>query len=394
VLIFTDGGGNLRSDGVKRFPVADFLPSLPIVQATTTVECIPSRIKKMDAGGYLLIGSIEYDVKVNGVEKRQADMLVVRVDSEGNYSHTTDVKVLGTYRTKAKLPLTAPVTYDTLIFDHYGSDIVEINEGFFCVGTTTDVASRDFANIGTNDFYIVKLSASLDTVWTKSEGTIADDFGVSAVSVSGGTKVYVAGSTRSTAPNSVSNDLNAALIKYGVTGSVKPVNEGFISVGSSSFDEDVVRIIKLADNDIFLAGNAAIAGGGATKPYLARVTSNEVQLNVRMTDVPAGVFVSDFYRTLGGRFVYAATTAATDDGGTNGSQMLLMRTDDFGGETDNFGESEYMGYRYGGSGDEVANAIVQLQDGKFVILATVGIDNNPQTVIGLIKTNANGVLGK
>jgi len=29
-----------------------------------------------------------------------------------------------------------------------------------------------------------------------------------------------------------------------------------------------------------------------------------------------------------------------------------------------------------------------------VILATVGIDNNPQTVIGLIKTNANGVLGK
>jgi hypothetical protein len=391
VVIFTDGGGNLQPNGVKRFPVADFIPSLPTVQPASTVVCTPSRIKKASGGGYLLIGTIEYEVKTSGVVRRQKDMLVVKVDSEGNYNPATDVKLLGAYRTTPRLPLTTPATYDTLIFDHLGSDIVEIGEGYLCVGTTTDTDFRDGGNVGLNDIFIVKLNPALDTVWTKAAGTIDDDYGAAALSITGGTEVYVAG--RSKQGNST-KDFNAVLATFPISGTKSPNSIDFQPVGSPLYDEDVVRIIRLADNDIFLAGNAAVVGGGATKPYLARITSGDVQMTTRMTELPAGVVVNDFYRTLGGRFVYAATTSRTDDGGTNGSQMLLMRTDDFGGATGNFGEDEYWGYRYGGSGDDEAKAIVQLPDGKFVILATVGIDNNPQTVIGLIKTNKNGVLGR
>jgi hypothetical protein len=239
----------------------------------------------------------------------------------------------------------------------------------------------------------VKLNAALDTVWTKSDGTIADDFGEAVLSISGGTEIFVAISTKSTSVVNASSDFNAAMVKFPVTGSVKPENTAFIPIGSSAYDETVIKMVKLRDDDIFLTGNSAIAGGGATKPFLARITSNEVQLNSRI-EVAAGVKVNDFYRTLGGRFVYAAETSGADDGGTNGQQILLLRTDDFGGATPDFGDATYSGHRYGGSGNDVANAIVQLPDGKFVMLITAGIDNNPQTVIGLMKTNKNGVLGK
>jgi hypothetical protein len=397
VLIFTDGGGNLLPDGVKRFPVADLLPDIG-VQSTGninySIECIPSKIKRLSTGGYLLIGSIMYETTA-GEESRHTEMLVVKVDESGNYDPDADVLPLGSYLLQAKVPATSPVTYDTVFFNQWGSDVVEVTGGFLCVGTSENLGRKPTPNIGTTDFYMAKLTTQLDTIWTKSDGSVAEDYGIAVVSINGGDDVVIAADTRSRGQTSVSSDLNAALIKFPMTtGAIIPENKGFIAVGSVAYDESVTSIVKLADNDMFLTGNARVAGGQSTKPFLARVTSDEVQLNTRMDDLPAGVFVSNFYRTIGGRFIYAATTAETDDGGTNGSQLLLMRTDDFGGETDNFGEAEYRGYRYGGSGNEVANAVVQLPDGKFVILATVGIDNNPQTVIGLIKTNANGILGK
>ena len=186
--------------------------------------------------------------------------------------------------------------------------------------------------------------------------------------------------------------LNAAIATIPLQGT-SPVNIEFTQSGTTDANEQVVRMLKLSDTDIFLAGNRLSLTLQNLKPFLMRITSGRIQLSTQI-DVPDGVEVADFYRTLGGRFVYAATTAETDEGGANGSQLLLMRTDDFGGDTNNFGEADYLGYRYGGSGNDKANAIVQLPDGKFVMLTTIEIDNNPQTVIGLIKTNKNGVLGK
>ncbi|WP_339816260.1 hypothetical protein [uncultured Imperialibacter sp.] len=390
VLLFADKSGNLLPNGIKRFPTADFLPLLPYFSSTGKVTCTPVRIKKTVNGGYLLIGSITYrSIYENEIESsfQQSAMLIVRVDASGNYDSASDVRVFGgEYKT---VEIGSSGLYDTLSLSQKGADIVEIADGYFAVGSTENVPLRDAQVQDLSDFFLVKLDADFNTVWTKTEGTASDDVGVAVVSIQNGSQVVIAGQTR----GNNRNLFNATIATIPVQGPVSNESIRFTQSGTTDVNEQVVRMLKLSDTDIFLAGNRLTLSLQNSKPFLMRITSGEFQLSTQI-DVPDGVEVADFYRTLGGRFVYAATTAETDEGGANGSQLLLMRTDDFGGDTNNFGEADYLGYRYGGSGNDKANAIVQLPDGKFVMLTTIEIDNNPQTVIGLMKTNKNGVLGK
>ncbi len=393
VLIFTDKGGTTLPDGIKSFPVADILP--PTADAALLVTCEASRIKKASDGGYLLIGTIKYttDLLATGLAVEQTDMLVIKVDDNGDFNPGTDAKVLGAYRTVLNSS-TVPASYDTLIFDQTGKDIVEIADGYFCLGSTFDVGTPGPGN--PKDFYFVKLNAALDTVWTRSLGTTADDEGNALLSISSGTEVIVGGATKLSlgGSSSVAN-FNGAYATIPVSGSVVPESISFATPGSTSFDEKIERLYKLSDADIFMTGNSSAVTGSATRPFLLRVTGGSLQSNTRI-DVPDGVEVSDFYRTLGGRFVYAATTSATD-GSNAGAQLLLMKTDDFGQGVADFTDAtsgtNYNGYRYGGSGDEKAAAVRQLPDGSYVMLGTIAADNNSQTLIGLIKVNSNGILG-
>ncbi|MEQ8685275.1 MAG: hypothetical protein RIE86_08280 [Imperialibacter sp.] len=390
VVLFADKGGNLLPNGIRRFPTADFLPLLPYFSTTGKVTCTPVRIKKTANGGYLLIGWITYgsiyeNESTNSFQ--QSAMLIVRLDANGNYDRVSDVRVFGSnYKT---VEIGSSGLFDTLSLSQKGADIVEIADGYFAVGSTENVPLRDDQVQDLSDFFLVKLDTDLNTVWAKTEGTASDDEGVAVVSIQNGSQVVIAGHTK----GNNRSLFNAATTTIPVQGPVSNESIRFTQSGNVDVNEKVVRMLKLSDADIFLAGNRLSLTMQNLTPFLMRITSGEIQLSSQI-DVPVGVQVADFYRTLGGRFVYAATTAETDEGGANGSQLLLMRTDDFGGETSNFGEAGYLGHRYGGSGNDEANAIVQLPDGKFVMLTTIEIDNNPQTVIGLIKTNSNGLLGK
>lgn len=387
VLIFSDKGGNMQTDGLKRFPITDFMP--PTWAVGEPVDCIPSRIKKTSDGGYILIGTLEYVARVGGDNVEQTDMLVIKVDQNGDYNPETDVQVIGAFKTR---PSAVTGALDTLISNQRGADVVEISEGFLCVGTTEDVNLRGqdpnaplFTNF--SDFLIVKLNSQMDTVWTKPEGGLTEDNAVAVEAINNGNDVLIAGRTKT------SRSFDVAIAEIPTLGTATPASTSFTVVGDETFDETVVKMVRQADNDIYLAGNSSVVGGGPSRPFVMRVISTELLFNERIA-VPDGVFITDFKQTLGGRFLFAGTTSPLDDGGAHGSQLLLMRTDAFGGVQPAFDGDLYSGRRYGGSGNDFGRAVAQLPDGKFVMLGTMGLDGNAFTVMGLIKTNANGLVGK
>ncbi len=131
--------------------------------------------------------------------------------------------------------------------------IVETQEGDFIIAGGSDSADTDISsNIGSYDFWVIKISNLGDLIWEKSfGGDEIDD--ARAIIKSGDGNFIIAGDTRST-NNNVSNNNGAAdlwVIKISTDGDLLWEK----SYGGSSFD--VARDIKKTqDNGFLLTGSS------------------------------------------------------------------------------------------------------------------------------------------
>jgi len=140
-------------------------------------------------------------------------------------------------------------------------DLIETpDNGFLLVGTS-DSADVDIANnIGTYDFWVVKIDAIGTLVWEKSYGGSEIDEAFGVTKANDGNFVIV-GNTRSTDNNVTVNNGNADLWLIKIT------PEGILlwekSIGGLSFD--IGRsIVKTQDNGFLITGNSRSVNGSLT----------------------------------------------------------------------------------------------------------------------------------
>ncbi len=149
---------------------------------------------------------------------------------------------------------------DILWSRYFGGNFSDIPQGvietasnqLIIVGTSDSVDTDISTNIGSYDFWVIKLSNSGDLLWEKSYGGTEIDE-ARAIVASGDGNFIIAGDTRSSNANVSSNNGAADLwlIKIDTNGNLLWEN----TIGGTSFD--VARaLVKTTDNGFLLAGSS------------------------------------------------------------------------------------------------------------------------------------------
>ncbi|WP_418638631.1 hypothetical protein [Winogradskyella sp.] len=189
--------------------------------------------------GYLLTGIL--DVTASG--------------GEGNTSRNTNRHAGGDYWA-IKLNTTGTIEWSQYFggnFTDTPNDVIQTEDNGFVIVGSSDSDDTDISNnIGTYDFWIVKISAVGNLAWEKSFGGTQIDEARAITSTNDG-NYLIAGDTRSY-DNDISNNKGAAdlwLIKISPEGNLLWEK----TIGGSSFD--VARsIVKSQNNGFILAGSS------------------------------------------------------------------------------------------------------------------------------------------
>ncbi|MFK7832449.1 MAG: hypothetical protein AB8B52_04160 [Winogradskyella sp.] len=213
--------------------------------------------------GYLITGTL--DVTASG--------------GEGNFSRSTNRHAGGDYWA-LKLDATGTLQWSQYFggnFTDAPTDVIQTEDnGFIIVGSSDSNDTDISSNIGTYDFWILKISAAGDLVWEKSFGGDQIDEARSIVKSNDGNYI-IAGDTRSN-DNDISNNKGAAdlwLIKITPNGDLLWEK----TIGGSNFD--VARsIIKAETNGFILAGSSrssdkdVSANNGQNDAWILKVDDN------------------------------------------------------------------------------------------------------------------------
>jgi hypothetical protein len=194
--------------------------------------------------GYLISGVL--DVTASG--------------GEGNTSRNNNRHAGGDYWV-LKLSASGAIEWSQYFggnFTDTPENIIQTNDnGFIIVGGSDSNDTDISGNLGTYDFWVLKISATGKLIWEKSFGGDQIDEARAIVSSNDGNYI-IAGDTRSNA-NDVSNNIGAAdlwLIKISPNGDL--IWEK--TIGGSNFD--VARaMVKTQDNGFLLAGSSRSSDG-------------------------------------------------------------------------------------------------------------------------------------
>jgi len=351
VLLFADQDGN-RSDLTQR----SFFPDTLAVSQNSAI-----RIRKTSDGGYILAGTSIYG--------GQDDMFVVKTDANGVeegqwYNRTATTEAI--------------------------NDVVEVQDGFLLVGSV---------GAGNNKrILVVKLplvfNSGSDAVWEYVSTNIGlEEEGVSAVSLYNGSRALVVANSRQ--PRIITGTPNGNLRLLEFVANTNEVPNAITGelYGLETFNEQAVRMRKISDTDVYITGDASPVNSSDLRPFFMRITGVTFSTvnYVRYDDLAtADMLAGDINRTSDGGYLMLATGVSDL---SNGQQMMLLRLDAFGALDAAFGGDQPF-IQFGADGNEEGVAVAQLPDGGIGILGTVGFDGNANSVIGLIKTNGNGILGK
>lgn len=144
---------------------------------------------------------------------------------------------------------------------------------------------------------------------------------------------------------------------------------------------DVGSDVKQAGNGFILVGSTQSGTGGGFDVFLVRTDSDGRMLWSQTFGGPNDDFGASVAPTRDGGFIIVGSTASSGNGG---SDMYVIKTDGLG--------NQQWVKTFGGTGNDTGRSVVQTDDGRYLILGTMGFDNN--TMMGLIKLNENGELVK
>lgn len=252
------------------------------------------------------------------------------------------------------------------VFDDWAYSVIQTTDGGFALTGST----ASFGVQYNYDGWLVKTDTYGVMEWNQTYGSIFDDSTYSVIqTVDGG--FALAGYTSTT---SVGGD--AWLVKTDANG----VMQWNRTYGSGMFD-GAQSVIQTADGGFALVGSTLSIWASNFDGLLVKADVNGVmQWNQTYGGLGRDKSLS-VIQTMDEGFAFAGFTTST---GAGDEDFWLVKTDAGG-------KIEWI-QTYGGTGEERANAVIQTEDGGFVLIGHTTSFNAVVSDAWLVKTDAHGVM--
>ena len=257
---------------------------------------------------------------------------------------------------------------DTLWTKTYGGTA---NDYGYCVQQISDgryiITGRTYSfGAGNYDVYLVKTDSTGDTLWTRTYGGLYNDYGQSVQQTTDGGYI-IAGRTRS-----YSSSYDVFLVKTDSMG-----NTTWTKTYGDSADNYGYSVEQTADNGYIITGWAQVYGTGYTDVYLVKTDSIGDTLWTRRygaSNYDYGYAVS---QTSDNGYVVAGITRGY------GYDAYLVKTNSSG---DTLWTKTYSFGAY----HEYAHSVQQTQDGGYIIAGWIDSSGTGENAAYLIKTDSGG----
>jgi len=281
--------------------------------------------------------------------------------------------------------------------DDKAYSIQQTNDGSYIVAGYSNSPDGDVHGIhGDNDFWVIKLNPELDTLWTKCYGGSSSDKAASVTLTNSGTYI-VAGSTESTDGDVHGKHGNSDSYDYWV---VKLNSDGDTlwtkCYGGSSSDR-ATSIIQTNDDAYLLAGYTVSTDGdvhgnnGSVDVWLVKLNSEGDTLWTKCYGGSSNDQPNTIIQTHDDGYLVAGSTISTDGdvhGNHGGADAWLIKLNSDG--------DSLWTKCYGGSSDEIASSIIQINDDGYIMAGfAVSTDgdvhgNHGERDAWLVKLNSDG----
>ncbi len=261
-------------------------------------------------------------------------------------------------------------TYGGLGDDYVGLArcIVQTTDGGYAVAGGID---HTFDPLLVGDAWLVKTDALGNMQWNKTYGGTGDDWAYSVVQTFDGGYAW-AGATDSY--GTVASDYDFWLVKTDIAGNMQ-----WNKTYGGTHDDWATCMVQAFDGGYALAGYTHWQGAGAYDFWLIKTDASG---NVQWSKTYGGSgddIGSTVIQINDGGYAIAGSTQSY---GVGSDDFWLVRTDSYG--------NHIWNETYGGTGSDMANSIAQTNDGGYALAGPTQSYGAGDTDFWIVKTDANG----
>jgi hypothetical protein len=246
--------------------------------------------------------------------------------------------------------------------EDYGWDVQQTTDGGFIVAGRT----RSFG-AGAGDLWLLKLDADGDTLWTRTSGGGAPDYGFS-VGQTSDSGYIVAGYTLSFG----AGGSDVYLVRTDADGNTLWAR----TYGGTGTDEGY-STQQTTDGGYIVAGRTTSFGGGGDDVYLVKTDANGDTLWTRAYGGSSGEGAESVQQTTDGGYIITGRAYSSQ----NMEDIWLLKTD-ANGDT-------LWTRTYGGSESDIGFCVQQTTDGGYIITGRT-YSSERYDDVWLLKTDADG----
>ena len=264
--------------------------------------------------------------------------------------------------------------YGDVIRDEYGTNIIEIGNGFFISGT--------MSNPGPSQYYLIQTDSNLDTLQNSSRYTgteNVDNYSARSFEYSDPGNPFICFGTAIRSQNQTASYWFHAFTYKGNSDNLGQVDH----YGTEQNNEFCTDAFQTTDGGYILGG---ISSGGATNIEMV------VKVNPNLQEIWRHLYTNEFNKNIkecgiiqtkdGGYMV--SSTIELDDPKNDEISLLKLNSE---------GEEQWR-KTYGSNEDDTGSKVIQLDDGSYAVIGTIGfeINQDSQSKMCLMKINPNGDL--
>ena len=366
----------------------------------TDAEDLPSRIKPTSDGGYIVVGTTTIDEG----DYLHTDVIVYKLNAEGAIAPSWPI----TYGFDKTTPFAGEDSEDS---NEFGYDIVEASDGNYVVLGTTNNVSKDKDNpnptLDKQDIYMIKIASSdadpeHPIIWERVTGfENGNDQGRALININNGLAIMGQTNVDKDGAGTGSNIIFLTTDEEGLDSQFKVFGSG------DETNEIGSKMKKTSDGGVVIVGTATSAAGN--RSILMKVTASRTltffeTMSIGELDGEGNrsqdVFINNYgydveELSTGGYLIVGKRTGGTLEGDPSGDDIYVIKTDPFGKITEGTSPALKAGLfdkKYGGLGNDQANAIVELPSGKLMLAGTLDFGGTNSTMMMLMKVNRNGDL--
>ena len=269
-------------------------------------------------------------------------------------------------------------SYGDSLRDEYGTSILDIQNGGFLITATWDTSD-------TSKFFMIETDGNLMALPKRSR--YVGKQGVQNISTKSfenpGNPInpfICFGSLNSTPSDQIPITFWFQSFNYRSDGNQTPAPELY---GNSDADDFCTDVYKTSDLGYVLSGYTL--RGGISREIVVKLNSNLAEVWTHAYDNEFGRDVKEtgIVQTSDGGYIVSSTIELDDPANDEISLLKL-----------NFAGEEEWRNTYGSNDNDIGSKVIQLQDGSYVVVGTIGFEINPdsRSKMCLMKVNPEGEL--